>query len=91
MVAADQLALGLGEVKRRPVGLGQETGIEDDGREGLLDEVPLAAELLLDDGVGVEGQAQLADEGYPNGVQALAGRALSSQLMRMITESRIAR
>ena len=36
-------------------------------------------------------QAQLADEGYPNGVQALAGRALSSQLMRMITESRIAR
>jgi hypothetical protein len=36
-------------------------------------------------------QAQLADEGYPNGVQALAGRALSNQLMRMITESRIAR
>jgi len=36
-------------------------------------------------------QAQLADEGYPNGVQALAGRALSSQLMRMINESRIAR
>lgn len=33
-------------------------------------------------------QAQLAEEGYPNGVQALAGRALSSQLMRMITESR---
>ena len=36
-------------------------------------------------------QAQLADEGYPNGVQALAGRALSSQLMRMINESRISR
>ncbi|MES2472520.1 MAG: hypothetical protein V4601_06720 [Pseudomonadota bacterium] len=36
-------------------------------------------------------QAQLADEGYPNGVQALAGRALSSQLMRMITESRTAK
>jgi len=36
-------------------------------------------------------QAQLADEGYPNGAQALAGRALSSQLMRMITESRTAR
>lgn len=36
-------------------------------------------------------QAQLADEGYVNSVQALAGRALSNQLMRMITESRTAK
>jgi hypothetical protein len=33
-------------------------------------------------------QAQLAEEGYANSTQALAGRALSNQLMRMITESR---
>ena len=33
-------------------------------------------------------QAQLAEEGYANSTQALAGRALSNQLMRMITEAR---
>ena len=33
-------------------------------------------------------QAQLAAEGYANSIQALAGRALSNQLMRMITEAR---
>ena len=34
---------------------------------------------------------QLADEGYANAVPALAGRSLSNQLTRMITDARTAR
>lgn len=36
-------------------------------------------------------RTQLAEEGYSNAVQALAGRSLANQLTRMITDARTPR
>ena len=56
VVAGDQLRLGLGQVERQPVGLGEARDQEDEEREEQRQHVPEAGLLVADDG----GEADVA-------------------------------